>query len=81
MTRSPGCRNITEAVHQEGCPIFVQLHHAGLVSIGTDTLCPSDYAMDTNKGWKNGHEMTRDDIHRIRDAIHSGCGSGGKGGL
>lgn len=65
----PGLRNITEAVHQEGCPIFVQLHHAGLVSIGTDTLCPSDYAMDTNKGWKNGHEMTRDDIHRIRDAF------------
>ena len=65
----PVLRNITEAVHQEGCPIFVQLHHAGLVSIGTDTLCPSDYAMDTNKGWKNGHEMTRDDIHRIRDAF------------
>ena len=65
----PGLREITEAVHQEGCPIFVQLHHAGLVSIGQDTLCPSDYAMDTKKGWKNGHEMTRDDILRIRDAF------------
>ena len=65
----PGLREITEVVHQEGCPIFVQLHHAGLVSIGQDTLCPSDYAMDTKKGWKNGHEMTRDDILRVRDAF------------
>ena len=65
----PGLREITDAVHQEGCPIFVQLHHAGLVSIGQDTLCPSDYAMDTKKGWKNGHEMTRNDILRIRDAF------------
>ena len=65
----PGLRKITDAVHQEGCPILVQLHHAGLVSIGTDTLCPSDYAMDSKKGWKNGHEMSRDEILRIRDAF------------
>ncbi len=65
----PGLREITDAVHEAGCPIFVQLHHAGLVSVGQDTLCPSDYAMDSKKGWKNGHAMTRDEILRIRDAF------------
>ena len=65
----PGLRKITNAVHAEGCPIFVQLHHAGLVSVGQDTLCPSDYALDSKKGRINGHAMTRDEILRIRDAF------------
>lgn len=46
----PGLRRITDAVHQEGCPIFLQIHHAGLVSVGQDTLCPSDYVLSTPKG-------------------------------
>lgn len=65
----PGLRRITDAVHQEGCPIFLQIHHAGLVSVGQDTLCPSDYVLSTPKGGKHGREMRRDEICRIRDAF------------
>lgn len=70
----PGLRAITDAVHEEKCPIFVQLHHAGVVSIGADTLCPSDYAFETPRGgFKRGREMTKDEIFRIRDAFIAGA--------
>ena len=33
-----GLRRITQAVHAEGCPIFVQIHHAGIVGIAEHAL-------------------------------------------
>lgn len=35
-----GLRKIVDAVHEEGCPIFVQIHHAGVVGISEEPLCP-----------------------------------------
>lgn len=70
----PGLRAITDAVHGAECPIFVQLHHAGVVSIGTDTLCSSDYAFESPRGgFKRGREMTKDEIYRVRDAFIAGA--------
>lgn len=37
-----GLRKITEAVHQQGTPIILQLHHGGVFGFMENTLCPSD---------------------------------------
>lgn len=63
----PGLRAIAEAVHQAGCPIFVQLHHGGLVSVGERHLCPSPYTLHLAQGERTGTEMTREEIHRVRE--------------
>ena len=41
-----GLKEIVGAVHEEGCPIFLQIHHAGVNGSGEYLLCPSDYEMD-----------------------------------
>jgi 2,4-dienoyl-CoA reductase-like NADH-dependent reductase (Old Yellow Enzyme family) len=69
----PGLRSIVEAVHQEGCPIFLQLHHAGIVGIGEDCLCPDAYMLRHGGQEKRGHKMTQADICRIRDAFIAGA--------
>lgn len=61
----PGLRRITQAVHAEGCPIFVQIHHAGIVGIAEHALCPSAYQL----GDKTGAEMSVEQIHAIQQAF------------
>ena len=63
-----GLRRITQAVHEQGCPIFVQLHHAGIVGIAPDAFCPDAYVLhrDTEK---RGVKMQEEDIRRIRQAF------------
>ncbi len=65
----PGLRNITGAVHRENCPIFIQLHHAGVVGIGPEFLCPSPYEAQSKAGPVTGQEMTESDIQRVKDAF------------
>ena len=60
-----GLRRITQAVHAEGCPIFVQIHHAGIVGIAEHALCPSAYQL----GDKTGAEMSVEQIHAIQQAF------------
>ena len=41
----PGLKRIVEAVHGEGVPLLLQIHHAGVVSETEDPVCPSDYSL------------------------------------
>jgi 2,4-dienoyl-CoA reductase-like NADH-dependent reductase (Old Yellow Enzyme family) len=68
----PGLREIVEAVHREGCPIVLQLHHGGVVGIGPEHLCPSPYRYQGKNGPVLGQEMTLADIARIREAFIQG---------
>lgn len=61
-----GNRRIVQAVHGEGVPVFMQIHHAGIMSIGEDLLCPSDYALKTANGIKQGRAMTMEEIEATR---------------
>lgn len=62
-----GLREIVSAVHKEGCPIFLQIHHAGVNGSGEYLLCPSDYEMDKDGEKRIGHEMTEEEIHKVQD--------------
>jgi 2,4-dienoyl-CoA reductase-like NADH-dependent reductase (Old Yellow Enzyme family) len=61
----PGLRRIAEAAHRENCPIFVQLHHGGIMSTGPEFLCPSAYQM----GHRQGREMTVEEIVEVTAAF------------
>lgn len=62
----PGLRRIVEAVHAEGCPIVVQLHHAGVVGVDESPLCPSAYRLSNEV---TGVEMTARDIVELKNAF------------
>ena len=66
-----GLKSIVDAVHEEGCPIFIQIHHAGVVGISEDPLCPSPYEFKNYAGSVVGHEMTSDDIKSIQNDFTS----------
>ena len=73
-----GLRRITDAVHAHGCPIFVQLHHGGIMSCGGEKLCPSSYRLRQEKQKfvgrhpvtevteVVGREMTRAEIETVK---------------
>ena len=54
-----GLKSIVNAVHAEGCPIFIQIHHAGVIGISEDPICPSPYEYKNAGRSVVGHEMTR----------------------
>lgn len=62
-----GLKSIVDVVHEEGCPIFIQIHHAGVVGISKDPMCPSTYEYKNYAGSVVGHEMTREDIKSIQN--------------
>ena len=73
-TQIQGLIKIVDVVHEEGCNIFVQIHHAGVVGISKTPMCPSNYKYENHQGTKiTGHEMTLEDIHLIQiDFIQAG---------
>lgn len=75
-----GLRRIVQAVHAEGCPIFVQIHHAGVVGIAPQALCPDDYTLRRGGVEKRGVKMQEEDIARIQqafvDAARRACEAG-----
>jgi len=65
----PGLRRITETVHKEGAPIFVQIHHAGIVGINNEAFCPDSYVLKRGKNEKAGRKMSLEDIKNIQQAF------------
>lgn len=65
----PGLRRIVQAVHAEGCPIFVQIHHAGVVSVAQHPYCPDAYTLHRDGVEKHGVKMTLDDIEQMQTAF------------
>jgi 2,4-dienoyl-CoA reductase-like NADH-dependent reductase (Old Yellow Enzyme family) len=62
-----GLKSIVDAVHQENCPIFIQIHHAGVVGISENPLCPSAYEYKNSAKTVVGREMTIEDIKSIQN--------------
>ncbi|WP_026881121.1 NADH:flavin oxidoreductase [Clostridium akagii] len=63
-----GLKNIVNAVHQEGCPIFIQIHHAGVVGISKEPICPSAYEYKNYDGRVVvGKKMTIEDIKSLQN--------------
>lgn len=73
-TQMEGLKKIVDAVHAEGCAVFVQLHHAGVVGINEQPLCPSKYSYALPDGnIRIGKEMTLAEISEIQtDFVESG---------
>ena len=71
-----GLKKIVDAVHGEGCPIFVQIHHAGVVGCEKELLCPSDYTLNSEKGVKQGRAMSLEEIRQVQqEFIAAGRGA------
>lgn len=65
-----GLKRITEAVHEEKVPIFVQLHHAGIITESGEPVCPSEYTFVHKERKRCGRALTVEEIHGIeRDFI------------
>jgi len=62
-----GLKRIVDVVHQENCPIFIQIHHAGVVGISENPLCPSNYEYKKSEKTVIGREMTIEDIKSIQN--------------
>ncbi len=68
-----GLKKITTVVHQHNVPIFVQIHHAGVVSIEADNVCPSDYECIFKDQPKKGRALTLDELKSLqKDFIKAG---------
>lgn len=63
-----GLKSIVKVVHEENCPIIIQIHHAGVVGISEDPICPSPYEYKNFAGSVVvGHEMSSEDIKSIQN--------------
>jgi len=70
-THVEGLKKVVTAVHQEDCPILLQIHHAGVVGISRDPLCPDAYPL---RPGVTARKMSIADIHEVQDAfIQGGC--------
>ena len=66
----PYLKKITEAVHEEGGTILVQIHHAGLVGSCEKVVAPSEYTGVGRDGKeRTAKELTEDEIETIIDAF------------
>ena len=62
----PGLKRIVDAVHAEGVPILVQIHHAGIMGLTNPAPCPSNYVMQRRGQEQQGAEMTAEQIDQLR---------------
>lgn len=64
-----GFRAIARAVHGQGVPLFVQLHHAGVVGINPTPDCPSDYDHRHGDRLNHGRAMSLARMEELKDAF------------
>lgn len=62
----PGLRRIVQAVHAQGVPILVQLHHAGIGGVGEDLVCPSAYECQLRGEMKKARALTLEELREIQ---------------
>ncbi len=62
----PGLKRIVDAVHAEGVPILVQIHHAGIMGLTNPAPCPSAYEFQRRDFTQQGAEMTLEQIDELR---------------
>ena len=62
----PGLKRIVDAVHAEGVPILVQIHHAGIMGLTNPAPCPSAYEFERRDFIQKGAEMTLEEIQQLR---------------
>ncbi len=62
-----GLKQITNAVHSEGCAIVVQIHHAGVKSVDGVYDCPSNFIFNnpSTKTSVKGQEMSEERIKYV----------------
>lgn len=76
----PGLKRLTEIIHREDVPVFLQIHHAGIMSPVGPRVCPDSYVFRQNpekEGQKlatritevRGEKLTVSGIQEIRDAF------------
>ncbi|WP_373687901.1 NADH:flavin oxidoreductase [Clostridium estertheticum] len=76
-----GLKRIVDVVHKENCPIFLQIHHAGVVGISKDPMCPSPYEYKNYAGnIVVGRVMTSEDIKSIQNDFIKAAGRAYKAG-
>lgn len=61
----PGLKKIVDAVHSEGVPVFLQIHHAGVLGVGGDLVAPSEYACEHREQNKHAREMAEKEIYAV----------------
>lgn len=69
----PGLKKIAEAVHKEGIPILMQIHHAGIISETDVPVCPSDYSFTFKGTERHGKELTAEEIKKIEQEFIEGA--------
>ncbi|MGI6105533.1 MAG: hypothetical protein ACOYD7_04980 [Raoultibacter sp.] len=62
-------KQIVEAVHAEGAPIFIQIHHAGLLGINELNLSPSNFTALYRDREVVGTEISLEEINRVKQAF------------
>lgn len=75
-----GLKKIVEAVHGEGVPILLQIHHAGVIAAVENRVCPSDYTCVHKGIEKHGRALTTEEIHRIETKFIEGAKRAWKAG-
>ena len=64
-----GLKRITNAVHETGTPIFVQIHHGGVFGFMEETVCPSDIQCMVKGNMKKSRALTLMELHRIQNSF------------
>ena len=63
-----GHRRITDVIHQAGIPVFLQLHHAGIMNPEASLrVCPSTYSFTEQGISREGTELTASQADHIAD--------------
>lgn len=66
-SHNEGLGKIVEVVHENNCPIVVQIHHAGIMYFGDDLICSWDYTLNIQGKEKIARALTKEEIKEIQN--------------